>query len=152
MKEQDEIVGSYIEKLEQENKDLKGKIKNMSKKELYLFERGWWYDNGAGLFWLIILLAAMSGAGTLIWKGIHYTDTGRFYVDSRYNQNTRKYSYCVNHEFDWAEDDTIDCFDKSDDAHNIALEERAKWVEQDIANGEIKCPNEVQSKSKEAGQ
>jgi len=95
MKNQDEIVAGYIEKIEQENIELKKQIKIKSKKDFYLFERGWWREFGGVIVFLMFLFPVIGGAGYLIWQGVNNVDTGEFYVEPYYNQNRRERSFCV---------------------------------------------------------
>lgn len=126
MKSQDEIITSYIEKIEQENKELKQKLK--SKPSFVLFETGWWHHNGGGLVGSIVLFSAIFLFGFLVWKGINYTDTGRFYVSDPPGQTSRV-KFCVYHEYDWAKDELLGCWDESEaeEAYEAAAKHREEW-------------------------
>ena len=121
MKNQDEIVSSYIEKIEQENKKLKEQLK--SKPKFILFETGWWrYNSDMVIFAFFFSLAAFT-IGFCIWKAINYVDTGEFYVETSHNKG----EFCVWKKFDWKTDDRIDCWDDANIAYEQAAKHRKEW-------------------------
>lgn len=129
MKNQDEIVSSYIEKIEQENKDLKAKVRNRPK--FILFETDWWRYNGPGVIALVLMLPIVVGLVSLVWASVVYREnTGQFYVSSLGNE------FCVYQKYDWAEDDRIECWKTSDKAYDKAAEHRKEWKRLESLNNE----------------
>jgi len=122
---QDEIISSYIKKLEEENRELKVKAK--ARRPFYLFERGWEASEiiFSGLMASIILFI-----GYIAFQAMHNgKHTGNFYV-KKYNYN----KVCIHHEYDWGQDDILDCYGSLEEAHKFLNISKQEWLKMENIN------------------